>query len=123
MVKKNLALISNEHLQQYIINNGQDNALTFAMRVGNFGVFKFLLSKGVSVLAANPLDIGMTAVHAAIEMQKLEYLAYLFEGDSVDVSEYSALVFNASRECGGGLKNEKVDSSYISKLSNKPHIW
>jgi ankyrin repeat protein len=53
LLKKNLALISNEHLSKYIINNGLDNALTFAMRVGNFNVFKFLLKKGVSVLSAN----------------------------------------------------------------------
>ena len=69
MVKKNLALISNEHLSKYIINNGQDNALTFSIRVGNYSVFKFLLKKGVSVLATN--DEGRTAVHAAIEYKKL----------------------------------------------------
>ena len=64
LVKKNLALISNEHLSKFIINNGEDNALTFAMRVGNFNVFKFLLKKGVNVLAPNP--DSMTAIHFAI---------------------------------------------------------
>jgi ankyrin repeat protein len=63
------------------------------MRVGNKGVFRFLLNKGVSVLATN--DDGKTAVHAAIEIEKLEYLAYLFEADTVDVTDYSTIMENA----------------------------
>jgi len=80
MVKSNLDLISNEHLSRFIINNGQDNALTFAMKCKNFKVFKQLLHKGVSPLCTN-CD-GMTAVHYAIELERMEYLSYLFEGDA-----------------------------------------
>ncbi len=40
MVKSNLDLISNEHLSRFIINDGKDNALTFAMKCKNFKVFK-----------------------------------------------------------------------------------
>lgn len=81
MVKSNLDLISNEHLSRFIINEGQDNALTFAMKCKNFKVFKQLLQKGVSPLCTN-ID-GMTAVHYAIEMERTEYLIYLFEGDTI----------------------------------------
>lgn len=79
MVKSNLDLISNEHLSRFIINDGRDNALTFSMKCKNFKVFKQLLNKGVSPLCAN--QDGMTAVHYAIELDRFEYLTYLFEGD------------------------------------------
>jgi ankyrin repeat protein len=81
MVKSNLDLISNEHLSRFIINSGQDNALTFAMKCKNFKVFKQLLIKGVSPMRTN-CD-GKTAVHYAVELERFEYLAYLFEGDTI----------------------------------------
>lgn len=80
MVKSNLDLISNEHLSRFIINDGKDNALTFSMKCKNFKVFKQLLIKGVSPMCMNA--DGMTAVHYAVEMGRLEYLTYLFEGDT-----------------------------------------
>eukprot|EP00347_Sterkiella_histriomuscorum_P021314 403334434 len=113
MVKKNLALISNDHLSKFIINNGQDNALTFAMRVGNYGVFRFLLNKGVSVLAVN--QDGKTAVHAAIEIERIECLAYLFEADNVDLNDFSSIMED--------IQSSSIDQNYLSKLSNKQHIW
>jgi ankyrin repeat protein len=79
MVKSNLDLISNEHLSRFIINEGRDNALTFAMKCKNFKVFKQLLNKGVSPLCSN--QDGMTAIHYAIELDRFEYLSYLFEGE------------------------------------------
>lgn len=85
LVKKNLALISNEHLSKYIINNGEDNALTFAMRVGNFNVFKFLLKKGVNVVASN--SDNMSAIHFAIVLQRFDFLYYLFEGTLLDSND------------------------------------
>ena len=84
LVKKDLALISNEHLCKFIINGGIDNSITFAMRVGNFKVFKYLLLKGVSVCAVD--HDGMTAVHFAIHMQRLEFLYFLFYGQSPDLA-------------------------------------
>jgi len=50
------------------------------MKCKNFKVFKQLLNKGVSPLCTN-CD-GMTAVHYSIELDRLEYLTYLFEGDA-----------------------------------------
>ena len=50
------------------------------MKCKNFKVFKQLLIKGVSPMCMNA--DGMTAVHYAVEMGRLEYLTYLFEGDS-----------------------------------------
>ena len=85
MVKSNLDLISNEHLSRFIINDGRDNALTFAMKCKNFKVFKQLLSKGVSPLCAN--QDGLTAIHYAIELDRFEYLSYLFEGENPKKAE------------------------------------
>lgn len=112
MVKKSLALISNEHLSKFIINSGEDNALTFTMRVGNFNVFKFLLAKGVSVLTLN--DNGKTAVHFAIEFGKIEYLAYLFEGETNGAASWELIQSENA---------EGIDPEYFSKLSHKQHIW
>ena len=60
------------------------------MRVGNFNVFKFLLSKGVSVLTLN--QEGKTAVHFAIQFERIDYLAYLFEGDSEEANNWGMIV-------------------------------
>ena len=49
------------------------------MKCKNFKVFKQLLKKGVSPLCTN-VD-GMTAIHYAIDLERFEYLAYLFQGD------------------------------------------
>lgn len=36
---------------------------------------------------------GMTAVHYAVELERFEYLAYLFEGDSIsEPTEFNALM-------------------------------
>ena len=37
-------------------------------------------------------DDGKTAIHAAIEIGKIEYLTYLFEADTVDLTEYSTIL-------------------------------
>jgi ankyrin repeat protein len=111
MVKKNLALISNEHLSKFIINNGQDNSLTFAMRVKNFNVFKFLLQKGISVLLSN--NDGKTAVHVAIEFEQFDCLIYLFEGEQMQGSQHY-LLEGAHKE---------IDKNYFSTLSNQQFIW
>lgn len=107
MVKKNLALISNEHLSKFIINNGQDNSLTFAMRVNNFNVFKFLLHKGISVLHSN--NDGKTAVHVAIEFERFDCLIYLFEGEAMKGSSSHYMLEGAYKQ---------IDKNYFSTMSN-----
>ncbi len=51
-------------------------------------MFKFLLQKGVSVLASNQ-DLK-TTIHFAIELQRIEFLYYLFEGKYLESAEIAA---------------------------------
>lgn len=72
------------------------------MKCKNFKVFKQLLHKGVSPLCTN-CD-GMTAVHYAIELERFEFLVYLFEGDSSSFNDYSMFLSCGSMDLseGGG---------------------
>ena len=130
MVKSNLDLISNEHLSRFIINDGRDNALTFAMKCKNFKVFKQLLNKGVSPLCSN--QDGMTAIHYAIELDRFEYLSYLFEGEqppptTAKDEEGSPKVNTTQTEEGGpnfkshnrttSQEREVQDEAYLHRIS------
>ena len=57
---------------------------------------------------------GMTAVHFAIEFERLDCLVYMFEGETVDISDYSIIMNGGGKN---GVKNEDIDQMYFSKLS------
>jgi ankyrin repeat protein len=88
------------------------------MKCKNFKVFKQLLNKGVSPLCMN--SDGMTAIHYAIELERFEYLAYLFEGDSrTDYNDYS-LIMDDSVQSLSPERIRSTQANYNSQPVRSP---
>lgn len=79
------------------------------MKCKNLKVFKQLLNKGVSPLCMN-CD-GMTAVHYAIELERVEYLTYLFEGEPLKSPEDLSAVFSKTGLEGSPFKKKIIEKN------------
>lgn len=86
------------------------------MKCKNLKVFKQLLNKGVSPLCTN--SDGMTAVHYAIELERFEYLVYLFEGE-MRAEDSSAVIGTAESRAPDLYGVEE----FMQKVSGVRFVW
>ena len=77
--QKNLSSKNTIQLSNFMYGLYQDNVLTYVMRIKDRENFEYVLRRGVSPLAANQNDFN--GLHFAIKLERLEFLAFLFEGD------------------------------------------
>lgn len=59
--EKEFACLNNVNLEKFEYGEHMDNALTYTIRKNRFDLFKYLLKRGVSLLAAN--EDNLNAVH------------------------------------------------------------
>ena len=74
-----MASVSNDLLTEFKYGIYKDNALTYFMRIKDWEIFKYLLSRGIKPSSKN--EDGLTAVHFAVEMERFEFLSYMLQGD------------------------------------------
>ena len=77
---KEYAQLNNVNLQKFEYGNLMDNALTLAIRMNNFNIFKYLLKRGVDPLTTNEDQI--TTYHMAVLSQRIDYISFLFLNDT-----------------------------------------
>eukprot|EP00347_Sterkiella_histriomuscorum_P015552 403356602 len=77
--QKNLSSKNNQQLETFMYGIYQDNVLTYLMRINDMETFEYILRREVSPLSANQNDLNV--VHIAIQLEKIKFLSYLFEGD------------------------------------------
>ena len=77
--QKHLSSQNNEQLSIFMYGLYQDNVLSYLMRINDMKMFEYILQRGISPLSSNHNELN--ALHYAIQLEKLNFLAYLLEGD------------------------------------------
>lgn len=74
-----LCSMSDKALSHFNLGLYKDNALSFKMRFGDQEAFMYLIRRGLSLQQTD--KEGLSVVHLAVKMEKIEFLAYMMEGE------------------------------------------